>query len=142
MSTNAGAAYLTGPPPVFTSTAIHEPRLPDWIAPKSFQPPRPRMRYRTVFVSDLHLDTAGCQADAALAFLQSVECDTLYLVGDIMDGWALQRGWHWPAEHNEVLRRILKMAHHGTRVIYTPGNHDEVFRDYAGLDFGGIAVRL
>ena len=123
--------------------ALHEPRLPDWIArPVSFEPPRPRTRHRTVFVSDLHLGTAGTQADAVAAFLNSVECDTLYLVGDIFDGWALKRGWHWPAAHNEVLRRILKMAHHGTRVIYVPGNHDEVFRDYAGMDFGGIEVRL
>ncbi len=118
-------------------------QLPDWIAqPTSYQPPRPRTHYRTVFVSDLHLGTAGCSATAVAEFLRSVECDTLYLVGDIVDGWALKRGWHWPAAHNEVLRRILKMAHHGTRVVYIPGNHDEAFRDYAGLTFGGIAVRL
>lgn len=124
-------------------STLHEPRLPDWIAsPTAFQPPRPRTRYRTVFVSDLHLGTAGCQAELVGKFLRGVDCDTLYLVGDIIDGWALRRGWHWPAGHNEVLRRILKMAHHGTRVVYIPGNHDEVFRDYAGLDFGGIEVRL
>ena len=139
-------ATLTALPPALTA------KLPDWIAhspsdppssqPTSYQPPRPRTHYRTVFVSDLHLGTAGCSATAVAEFLRSVECDTLYLVGDIVDGWALKRGWHWPAAHNEVLRRILKMAHHGTRVVYIPGNHDEAFRDYAGLEFGGIEVRL
>jgi UDP-2,3-diacylglucosamine pyrophosphatase LpxH len=100
------------------------------------------MRFRTVWISDVHLGTAGCQADLLTDFLASIECETLYLVGDIVDGWRLRKGWYWPDQHNEVIRRVLKMAHRGTRVIYIPGNHDEMFRDYAGLSFGGVEVQL
>ncbi|MBB6124864.1 UDP-2,3-diacylglucosamine pyrophosphatase LpxH [Sphingobium subterraneum] len=112
--------------------------LPGWLnvpEPKSY---RPKHKYRTVWVSDLHLGTAGCNAVMLLDFLRSIECETLYLVGDIVDGWRLRKGWYWPDSHNEVVRRILKMAHRGTRVIYIAGNHDEMFRDYAGMHFGGI----
>jgi UDP-2,3-diacylglucosamine pyrophosphatase LpxH len=100
------------------------------------------MKLRTVWVSDIHLGTAGCQADLLCDFLHSIECETLYMVGDIVDGWRLRKGWYWPDQHNEVIRRVLKMAHRGTRVIYIPGNHDEMFRDYAGLSFGGVEVQL
>ncbi|WP_295495326.1 UDP-2,3-diacylglucosamine diphosphatase [Sphingorhabdus sp. EL138] len=100
------------------------------------------MKLRTVWISDVHLGTAGCQAGLLSDFLHSVECETLYLVGDIVDGWRLRKGWYWPDQHNEVIRRVLKMAHRGTRVIYIPGNHDEMFRDYAGLSFGGVEVQL
>jgi UDP-2,3-diacylglucosamine pyrophosphatase LpxH len=118
------------------------PKLPTWFdkpEPRSFQP---KMKLRTIWISDVHLGTAGCQAGLLSDFLHSVECDTLYLVGDIVDGWRLRKGWYWPDQHNEVIRRVLKMAHRGTRVIYIPGNHDEMFRDYAGLSFGGVDVQL
>jgi UDP-2,3-diacylglucosamine pyrophosphatase LpxH len=118
------------------------PKLPIWFdkpEPRSFQP---KMKLRTVWISDVHLGTAGCQAGMLSDFLHSIECDTLYLVGDIVDGWRLRKGWYWPDQHNEVIRRVLKMAHRGTRVIYIPGNHDEMFRDYAGLSFGGVEVQL
>jgi len=118
------------------------PKLPSWFdkpEPRSFQP---KMKLRTIWISDVHLGTAGCQAGLLSDFLHSVECDTLYLVGDIVDGWRLRKGWYWPDQHNEVVRRVLKMAHRGTRVIYIPGNHDEMFRDYAGLSFGGVEVQL
>jgi UDP-2,3-diacylglucosamine pyrophosphatase LpxH len=118
------------------------PKLPTWFdkpEPRSFQP---KMKLRTVWISDVHLGTAGCQAGLLSDFLHSVECETLYLVGDIVDGWRLRKGWYWPDQHNEVIRRVLKMAHRGTRVIYIPGNHDEMFRDYAGLSFGGVEVQL
>ncbi|WP_448580286.1 UDP-2,3-diacylglucosamine diphosphatase [Thermaurantiacus sp.] len=101
---------------------------------------RPKSRFRTIFISDIHLGTPGCNADLLLDFLQSVKCDTLYLVGDIIDGWRLKRGWYWPTRHNDVVRRIMKMAKKGTRVIYVPGNHDEVLRDFVGLSFGDIAI--
>ena len=120
----------------------NKPKLPTWFdkpEPRSFQP---KMKLRTVWVSDIHLGTAGCQADLLCDFLHSIECETLYLVGDIVDGWRLRKGWYWPDQHNEVIRRVLKMAHRGTRVIYIPGNHDEMFRDYAGLSFGGVEVQL
>ncbi|MGE4429637.1 MAG: UDP-2,3-diacylglucosamine diphosphatase [Sphingobium sp.] len=113
-------------------------RIPEWLnlpEPKSY---RPKLRYRTIWISDLHLGTSGCNATMLLDFLSSVECDTLYLVGDIIDGWRLRKGWYWPDSHNEVIRRILKMAHRGTRVVYITGNHDEMLRDYVGLGFGGI----
>jgi len=118
------------------------PKLPTWFdkpEPRSYQP---KMKFRTVWISDVHLGTAGCQAGLLSDFLHSIECETLYLVGDIVDGWRLRKGWYWPDQHNEVIRRLLKMAHRGTRVIYIPGNHDEMFRDYAGLSFGGIEVQL
>jgi UDP-2,3-diacylglucosamine pyrophosphatase LpxH len=113
---------------------------PAWLdhpEPRSF---RPKRRYRTIWISDVHLGTRGCNASLLLDFLQSVECETLYLVGDIIDGWRLKKGWYWPETHNEVIRRVLKMAHRGTRVIYIVGNHDEMLRDYAGMDFGGISI--
>jgi UDP-2,3-diacylglucosamine pyrophosphatase LpxH len=120
----------------------YTPKLPDWFnhpEPKSYQP---KIKQRTVWISDIHLGTAGCQAELLCDFLQSIECETLYLVGDIVDGWRLKKGWYWPDQHNEVVRRLLKMAHRGTRVVYIPGNHDEMFRDYAGFSFGGIEVEL
>jgi UDP-2,3-diacylglucosamine pyrophosphatase LpxH len=118
------------------------PRLPGWLdhpEPRSFQP---KLKFRTVWISDVHLGTSGCNAAMLIDFLRSIECQTLYLVGDIVDGWRLKKGWYWPSEHNEVVRRVLKMVHRGTRVVYVCGNHDEMFRDYAGLEFGGIEVAL
>ena len=100
----------------------------------------PRLRFRTIFISDTHLGTAGCNADLLFDFLRSVECETLFLVGDIIDGWRLKRGWFWPTRHNDVVRRVLKMAKKGTRVVYVPGNHDEVLRDFIGLGFGDIEI--
>jgi UDP-2,3-diacylglucosamine pyrophosphatase LpxH len=95
-------------------------------------------RYRTVWISDVHLGTRGCQADKLLDFLYSIDCDYLFLVGDIIDGWRLKRSWYWPQAHNNVVRKILGMARKGTRITYVPGNHDEIFRDYIGLNFGQI----
>ncbi|WP_343348253.1 UDP-2,3-diacylglucosamine diphosphatase [Sphingomicrobium sp. XHP0239] len=106
-------------------------------SPESF---RPRRRYRTVFISDTHLGTPGCNAELLHDFLRSVDCDTLYLVGDIIDGWRLKKGWYWPPRHNDVVRTVLKHAQGGTRVVFIPGNHDELFRDYIGLSMGGIEL--
>lgn len=119
-----------------------QPRLPDWLStpePRGF---RPKRKYRTVWISDIHLGTRGCNAALLVDFLRSMECRTLYLVGDIIDGWRLKKGWFWPDAHNEVFRRLLKMAHRGTRVVFVVGNHDEMLRDYAGLSFGGIELVL
>ena len=116
--------------------------LPDWLAghePKGF---RPKRKFRTVWISDIHLGTPGCNAGMLVDFLQSIECETLYLVGDIIDGWRLRKGWYWPDAHNEVVRRLLKMAHRDTRVVFIAGNHDEMLRSYAGLSFGGIELAL
>lgn len=98
------------------------------------------MRVRTVWISDLHLGTPGCQAEALLAFLRHVECETLYLVGDIIDGWQLRRAWYWPQAHNDVVQKLLRKARKGTRVIFVPGNHDEFARKYVQHNFGGIEV--
>lgn len=99
-------------------------------------------RYRTIWISDLHLGTAGCQAERLLDFLRRNEADTLYLVGDIVDGWRLKKRWNWPQAHNDVVQKLLRKVRKGTRVIYIPGNHDEFARQYDGNFFGGIEVRL
>jgi UDP-2,3-diacylglucosamine pyrophosphatase LpxH len=112
-----------------------------WIEdPVHFEPTRPRFAYRTIWISDTHLGTSGCKAELLLDFLKSTDCDTLFLVGDIIDGWQLKKGWYWPPRHNDVVRCVLKKAKHGTRVVYVPGNHDEAFRDYVGLNLGGVEL--
>ncbi len=97
-------------------------------------------RYRTVFISDVHLGTKGCQAELLLDFIRHVECETLYLVGDIIDGWKLRNGWYWPQAHNDVVQKVLRLARKGVNVIYVPGNHDEMVRDFCGVHFGGVVV--
>jgi UDP-2,3-diacylglucosamine pyrophosphatase LpxH len=95
---------------------------------------------RTVWISDLHLGTPGCQAGPLLEFLRQYECRTLYLVGDIIDGWQLRRSWYWPQAHNDVVQKILRKARKGTRVVFVPGNHDEFARRYVEHNFGGVDV--
>jgi len=98
-------------------------------------------RYRTVFLSDVHLGTRGCQAGLLLDFLRHVDAERFYLVGDIVDCWRLKKGWYWPQTHNDVVQKLLRKARKGTEVIFIPGNHDEVVRDYVGTHFGGVVVR-
>lgn len=100
-----------------------------------------RRRYRTVWISDIHLGTKGCNAELLIDFLDNVDSETLYLVGDIIDGWRLKKKFYWPATHNDIVRRLLKRAKRGTRIIYIPGNHYEMFRQFTGLNFGGIEIR-
>ena len=95
---------------------------------------------RTLVLSDVHLGTRGCQADALLDFIRVYEADTIYLVGDIIDGWRLRASWHWPQAHNDVVQKILRKVRKGVRLIYVPGNHDEFLRDYCGSTFGGIEI--
>ena len=99
-----------------------------------------RSRFRTIWISDTHLGTCGCQARALLDFLESHECDYLYLVGDIIDFWRIKRGIYWPQSHNDVLQKLLRKVRKGTELVLIPGNHDEAFREYCGLQFGGIAI--
>jgi len=101
-----------------------------------------RARFKTVFISDLHLGAGGSRADEVAAFLKCIECDTLFLVGDILDMWRLKRRWHWPEANNRVVRRILKLVKRGTRVVYIPGNHDDAARRYIGLSFGGVEIAM
>lgn len=96
--------------------------------------------YRSIWISDVHLGTRGCQADLLLDFLRCHESEYLYLVGDIVDGWRLKRSWYWPQAHNDVVQKLLRRARKGAKVFYIPGNHDEAFREYIGLNFGGVAV--
>jgi len=95
--------------------------------------------YRTIWISDLHLGTPQAKADFLLDFLRHHEAERYYLVGDIFDGWALQRSWYWPTTHNEVIQGLLRTAQN-THVTYVPGNHDEASRDYTGLQLGGISI--
>ncbi|MEI6767989.1 MAG: UDP-2,3-diacylglucosamine diphosphatase [Betaproteobacteria bacterium] len=98
------------------------------------------MHYRAIFISDLHLGTPGCQADALLSFLKHNSSDFLYLIGDIVDGWQLKRRWHWPQAHNDVIQKLLRRARKGTRVVYVPGNHDEFARQFVNHQFGGVEL--
>lgn len=97
--------------------------------------------YRTIWISDLHLGSTQCQADILLDFLKYNESEKLYLVGDIIDFWALSRKMYWPREHNTIIQKILRKARHGTQVIYIPGNHDENVREYDNYVFGDIVVK-
>ncbi len=97
-------------------------------------------RVRTLFLSDIHLGTRDCQAAKLVDFMRRYEADTIYLVGDIVDGWQLKAAWYWPQAHNDVVQKLLRQARKGTRVLYIPGNHDEFLRDYCGTHFGGIEV--
>jgi UDP-2,3-diacylglucosamine pyrophosphatase LpxH len=98
------------------------------------------MRIKTAFISDLHLGTRDCQAAELAHFLRAVEMEELFLVGDIVDLWSMRRGIYWPASHHEVLRLIVEKARSGTRVIYVPGNHDELARALCGSLLAGIEV--
>ncbi|CAN5119569.1 UDP-2,3-diacylglucosamine diphosphatase [soil metagenome] len=116
------------------------PIQPDQSDPKASRRRR-KVRFRTIWISDVHLGTTDCQSARLLEFLRATESDTLYLVGDVIDGWQLQRRWYWDQSHNNVVQAILKKAKKGTEVIFVPGNHDEAVRQFIGLDFGGIKIR-
>jgi len=96
---------------------------------------------RTIWISDVHLGFPGCSAEYLLEFIRDMRCETLYLVGDIIDFWSLKKKRYWPQAHNNVVRSILGKAKHDTRVIYVPGNHDEVMREYDGLTLGNVEIR-
>lgn len=100
-----------------------------------------RRQYRTIWISDVHLGTRGCNADMLIDFLDHVDSEKMYLVGDIIDGWAMRKRFYWPAAHNDIVWRILKRARRGTEIVYIPGNHDEMFRQFTGLNFGGVHIR-
>jgi UDP-2,3-diacylglucosamine pyrophosphatase LpxH len=97
-------------------------------------------RYRAIFISDVHLGTRTAQAASLLEFLRQTDAATIYLVGDIVDFWRVQRGPHWPQSHNDVIQKLLRKVRHGSRLIFIPGNHDEGLRDYCGMAFGGMEI--
>jgi UDP-2,3-diacylglucosamine pyrophosphatase LpxH len=98
------------------------------------------MKVRSIFISDVHLGTRGCQAERLLDFLRVYESDHLFMVGDIIDFWAMGRSIQWASLHNTVVQKILRRARHGQKVVFIPGNHDEALREYAGTTFGDILV--
>jgi UDP-2,3-diacylglucosamine pyrophosphatase LpxH len=97
-------------------------------------------RYKTLFISDLHLGSKAAKAEFLIDFLRYHEADTIYLVGDIVDGWRLRRSWHWPQAHNDVVQKLLRQARKGVNIFYIAGNHDEFLRMFQGTHFGGIVV--
>lgn len=97
-------------------------------------------KYRSVFISDLHLGTKMCQAEKLLSFLKSFECEHLYLVGDIVDGWALSKSFYWPQTHNDVIQKLMRKARKGEQVYYLPGNHDEFLRSFGNNQFGNVVL--
>ncbi len=100
----------------------------------------PERTFRTLFISDVHLGARGSQAERLLDFLRVHDAETIYLVGDIIDGWALKSNWHWPQSHNDFVQKMLRRVRKGAKVFYIPGNHDEFLRSYYGTHFGGIEV--
>jgi len=97
-------------------------------------------RFRTLFISDVHLGSKATKAAFLIDFLRHNEAETIFLVGDIVDGWRLRRSWHWPQAHNDVVQKLLRQARKGTRIVYIAGNHDEFLRQFQGTHFGGIVV--
>lgn len=100
----------------------------------------PRHRLRSVFVSDVHMGLPTSRADLLAEFLTDLECDHLYLVGDVIDGWRLRKTWHWTPDFDAVLRAIFDLARRGKQVIFIPGNHDEMFREWIGLEVAGVTL--
>ena len=98
------------------------------------------LKFRTVFLSDVHLGRKDTHSEYLLDFLRHTDSQYLYLVGDIVDFWSLKNGWYWPQINNEIVKTILSKAGRGTRVVYIPGNHDETFRDYWGMEFNAVCV--
>ena len=102
--------------------------------------PRDVVKVRSLFISDVHLGTRGCQAERFIDFLRHHDAETVFLVGDIVDGWCLRSSWYWPPAHNAVVRELIELAQRGHRLVYIPGNHDEFLRDYAGAAFCGVEI--
>ncbi|WP_139556119.1 UDP-2,3-diacylglucosamine diphosphatase [Methylotetracoccus oryzae] len=100
-----------------------------------------KLNYRTVWISDVHLGTRGCKAEFLLDFLKHIDCEQLVLVGDIIDLWKMKNGWYWPPMHSEIVQHLMALAKQGKRVIYVPGNHDELFRGYVDSLMAGIEIR-
>jgi UDP-2,3-diacylglucosamine pyrophosphatase LpxH len=120
-----------------TPTFAHQERLTFAESQSQFLTPR---QYHAAWISDAHLGTRGCNAAALLSFLRENDFDTLYIVGDLIDIWSLRRATYWPQLHNDVIQKILRKARKGTRVIYIPGNHDELVAEFCGT-YGNIEIR-
>lgn len=99
-------------------------------------------KYRTVFISDIHLGSQSADPTYLLEFMKTFECEKLYLVGDIIDGWALHKKYYWPQDHNDVIQKLLRKARKNTEIIYIPGNHDEIMKPYCDMQLGNIRIAL
>jgi UDP-2,3-diacylglucosamine pyrophosphatase LpxH len=123
-------------------SSSQSPPAPGSVAPGAAQPAvsKPVSRVRAIFISDVHLGTPGCKAAHLLDFLRHYESEYLYLVGDILDGWALRSRFYWHQTHNDVIQKVLRRARKGAHVTYVPGNHDEIARQFCGLRFGDVAI--
>ncbi len=99
-----------------------------------------RSRFRSIWIFDIHLVIHDCKTERLLHYIGRTESDYLYLVRDFFDGWRLRQSWYWPQSHNDVVQKILRKARKGTKIIYVPGNHDEVLRSYTGRHFGSVVV--
>ena len=99
-----------------------------------------RARVRSVFISDVHLGTRACQAESLIEFLRAYSAENLFMVGDIVDFWAMKREVRWTPAQNTVVQKILRRARHGEKVIFIPGNHDEALREHVGIRFGDIEL--
>ncbi|WP_175664989.1 UDP-2,3-diacylglucosamine diphosphatase [Burkholderia ambifaria] len=138
LGARAVTAFVSGAAATDVLSA-HEP--PTAHATQHDDPEPSAHRYRTIWLSDIHLGSSGCQAPYLLDFLRHNDSEYLYLVGDIIDGWQLKKGWYWPQAHNDVVQKVLRKARKGTQVVYIPGNHDEGARQFCDLAFGDIQVR-
>ena len=100
-----------------------------------------KTHYRTLFLSDWHLGLSGIKSAELLAFLETHEAETIYLVGDIIDQWVLGRKWAWNEDCDNILRNLLQKTERGTKIVYIPGNHDDSFRSWANASINGISIQ-
>jgi UDP-2,3-diacylglucosamine pyrophosphatase LpxH len=100
----------------------------------------PSGRLRALWISDVHLGFSGSQAARLVRFLANHECQKLYLVGDIIDGWKMKTHHFWSPDHTRVIQKVLAKARRGTEVFYIAGNHDSFLRPFlrGEHDFGRV----
>ena len=97
-------------------------------------------KHRSIFISDIHIGIRASKVKELLHFLKYNDCDHLYLLGDIIDGWRLKKNWFWNQDFNTFIQKVLKKARSGTKVYYIPGNHDEIIREFIPINFGDIQI--
>ena len=97
-------------------------------------------KYKSVFISDLHLGSKHCNSEKLLNFLDNLDTEKLYLVGDVIDGWRLHKKWYWPKSHNKIVQKLIKISKK-TEIIYITGNHDEFLRTIPNVRIGNVDVK-
>ncbi len=126
--------------PIMINQSNHFNSIPPSAAETAVISDHPTRSFRTLWISDVHLGWRACEAERLLDFLKHHDADQWYLVGDMVDGWMLKRGWHWPQSHNNVVQKFLRKVRKGAQIFYIPGNHDQFLREFTHLQFGGITV--